>query len=232
MGRLGWLSTTLVGALTGAGCLLAPSAALAEIYGWVDPSGEVTYSNLPPPKNARVIDRIEETPPPTPQARAAAEAAHEAEMRALNERVRQLEQELQFARYESAPPAPAYPTVAPPAYAPPPPDYASYGSCFDSEFFDCGWAGYPIYYSVGVAPFRGFRHHHDHDRDDRFGHGFHRLPPGFGGPRSVGAPRFASTGSARIASAPHATAPHFSGAPGVRGSGHSSGRSGSTAHAR
>ena len=41
-----------------AGCLLAPSAAVAEIYGWVDPSGEVTYSNLPPPKNARVIDRI------------------------------------------------------------------------------------------------------------------------------------------------------------------------------
>jgi hypothetical protein len=228
MGRLGWLCTTLFGALMGAGAALAPSAAMAEIYGWVDPSGSVTYSNLPPPKNARVIDVIEETPPPTPQAQAAAEAAHEAQMRALNERVRQLEQELQLSRYDSAPPAPPYPSVAAPSYGPPP-YTASYGPCFDEEFFDCGWGGGPVYYTAGVVPFWGVRHHHhhdhDHDRDGRFDHGFHRFQPGSGGPHFGASPH--------IGGSPHVSgSPHFSGASGVRTSGRSSARPGPIAHAR
>jgi hypothetical protein len=219
MGHLGWLSTTLVGALV-ASATLAPSAALAEIYGWVDPSGAVTYSNLPPPKNARVIDLIEEAPPPTPQAQAAAEAAHQAEMRALNEKVRQLEQELQFTRYQSAPPPPPYPTAEAPSYGPPP-YTSSYGPCFDSEFFDCAWGGGPIYYTAGVVPFWGFhhRHDHDHDRDNRFDHRFHRFPPGSVGPH--------------VGTAPHVgAAPHFTGAPGVRSSGRPSARPGPMARAR
>jgi hypothetical protein len=230
MGRVGWLSTTLFGALMGAGAALAPSAAMAEIYGWVDPSGSVTYSNLPPPKNARVIDVIEETPPPTPQAQAAAEAAHEAQMRALNERVRQLEQELQLSRYDSAPPAPPYPSVAAPSYGPPP-YTASYGPCFDQEFFDCGWGGGPVYYTAGVVPFWGVRHHHHHDhdhdndRDGRFDHGFHRFQPGSGGPHFGASPH--------IGGSPHVSgSPHFSGASGVRTSGRSSARPGPIAHAR
>jgi hypothetical protein len=206
----------LLGALMGAAGALAPAAAMAEIYGWVDPSGSVTYSNLPPPKNARVIDVIEEAPPPTPQAQAAAEAAHEAEMRALNEKVRQLEQELQFTRYQSAPPPPPYPSMAAPSYGPPPYP-ASYGPCFDSDFFDCGWGGGPIYYTAGVVPFWGVRHHHD--RDDRFDHGLHRFPPGFGGPH-FGASRHVG-GS-----------PHFSGASGARSSGRSSARPGPIARGR
>jgi hypothetical protein len=217
MARLGWLSTTLFGALMGAGAALAPSAALAEIYGWVDPSGSVTYSNLPPPKNARVIDVIEETPPPTPQAQAAAAAAHEAEMRALNERVRQLEQELQLSRYDSAPPPPAYPNVPAPSYGPPP-YTASYGPCFDDEFFDCGWGGGPVYYTAGVVPFWGLRHHRDHDRDGRFDRGLHRGPPG------LGAPRFGA--SAHFAAPSHVTV-----ASGGRGSSRSSTRGGPIARA-
>jgi len=213
MGRLGWLSTTSFGALIAAGAALAPSAATAEIYGWVDPSGSVTYSNLPPPKNARVIDVIEEAPPPSPQAQAAAEAAHQAEMRALNERVRQLEQELQLSRYDSAPPPPPYPGVAAPSYGPPPAT-ASYGPCFDDEFFDCGWGGGPVFYAAGVVPSWGVRRHHD--RDGRFDRGLHRGPPG------VATPHFAAS--------PHlAASAHFSGASGVRSSGRSSARSGASA---
>ncbi len=187
MGRLGWSYATLAGALVGASCALAPSLAAAEITGWVDPSGGVTYSNLPPPKNARVIDVIEEAPPPTPEAQAAAEAVHQAEMRALNERVRQLEQELQQSRYQSPPPPP-YPVAAPPSYGPPP-SYASYGPSCDPGFFDCNAWGGPIYYSIGVVPWWGFRHHHDRDW---FDHGFNRFPRPVGGPGFVGGPHSGS----------------------------------------
>jgi hypothetical protein len=181
--RHGWSVAVLVSALAGVAAAFAPLNAAAEIYGWVDPSGAVTYSNLPPPKNARVIDVIQETPPPTPQAQAAAEAAHQSEMRALNERVQQLERELQQTRWQ-APPAPSYPASAPPSYGPPPgyAPTASYGPGCDPEFLDCdSWAG-PVYYSVGL-PYWGFRHHHDHDHD----RGSHRFPhPGGGGPHFVG----------------------------------------------
>jgi hypothetical protein len=224
----GWSSATLAAALVAAGCALAPSAAVAEIYGWVDPSGAVTYSNLPPPKNARVIDVIEETPPPTPQAQAAAEAAHQAEMRALNEKVRQLEQEMQQSRYQSAPAPPPYPVAAPPSYGPPP-SYASYGPACDPELFDCAWwAAGPAYYTIGVLPWWGFHRHHDHDHDrdrgDRFDHGFHRFPHPVGGPHFVGAPH--------AVAAPRAVgAPRSSGGSSAHGSGRSSSVSGPMARA-
>src|SRR5579864_7517917 len=71
MSRFDWLAAMRVGAplvLSGAIGALAPAVASGEIYGWVDPSGDVTYSNLPPPKNAKVFDVIQETPTPTPEA--------------------------------------------------------------------------------------------------------------------------------------------------------------------
>src|SRR5258708_20843353 len=180
MFRFSWSNAVRAGALIGVLGGLVPSQAAAEIYGWVDASGSVTYSNLPPPKSARVVDVIPEIPPPSPQALAAGEAAHQSEMRALNDRVQQIERELQQAR--SAPPP--YP-VAPPASYPPPPSYgappsyaptASYESACDAAYYDCNlWDG-PAYYTIGV-PFWGFRgrdrdHDHDHDRDG-FHHGFH-----------------------------------------------------------
>jgi hypothetical protein len=185
----------------------------AEIYGWVDPSGDVTYSNLPPPKSARVFDVIPEAPPPSPQALANAAAAHESEMRALNEKVQQMEQEMQQARWQaSAPPPPYYPSSAPTSYGPPP-SYApaySYGNGCDAEQYDCGlWDG-PIY-STGIVPFWGFRGHRDHDHDhdrDGFRHG-HHFSHTVGGPHSARI----STASA-VHAGGHATAGHSSGGMG------------------
>jgi hypothetical protein len=218
MFRFSWSDAMRVGALIGVLGGLMPSQAAAEIYGWVDASGSVTYSNLPPPKNARVVDVIPETPPPSPQAMAAAEAAHQSEMRALNEKVRQIELERQQARS-----AAAYPAGAPPSYGPPPsygqaPSYgpaASYDSGCDAAYYDCDlWDG-PAYYNTGFLPFWGFRPHHDRDHDrDGFRHGSHRFPhPGGGAPRFAAVARPAGGGS------------HMSG-----GHGHAGASSGPVAH--
>lgn len=184
MNNVGWPAALRIGAILGVVGMLAPSLASAEIYAWIDSNGDVTYGNMPPPKNARVFEVIEEAPPASPQSQAAAQAAHEAEMRALNEKVQQLEQEL---RQSHMPPPAPYPMAGPPGYGPPPdygpaPDYAaapSYGPC-DSDYYDCSaWAG-PIYYSVGVAPYWGFRHrgfdhhgHFSHPGGGHFGGGSH-----------------------------------------------------------
>jgi Domain of unknown function (DUF4124) len=228
MNKLGWPAAMRVGAVVGLVGMLTPSLASADIYAWVDSDGSVTYGNLPPPKNARVFEVIKDTPP-SPEAEAAAQAAHRSEMQALNARVQQLEQELQQSRYQAMPPPPpAYP-MPPPSYGSaasygPPPDYAaapSYGTC-DSDFYDCSTWASPIYYTVGVAPFWGFRPRHDFDH---FHHG-RFVHPG-GGPHFNGGRHFAS--------APHfsggthfASAPHFSG-----GYGHASSHSsGSMGHSR
>jgi hypothetical protein len=167
MNRLLGSAAVLSGVL---GALL-PSLASAEIYGWIDPSGSFTYSNLPPPKNARVIEVIQEEPPPDPatlaRAKAAADAAHQVQLQALNDRLRQLEREVQQVQRQPPPPVP-YPVAS----APPP------GSGCDSDYFDCGvWSG-PAYYTIGtLEPWR-FAHHWD----GQF-RGTHHMPhhPG-GGP--------------------------------------------------
>ena len=165
---------------------LAPCVANAEIYAWVDPSGDVTYSNLPPPKNARVFAVIEESAPPTPQQQAASEAAHQAEMRALNDRVQQLEREMQQSRWEAEPPVPYPSSAAPPAYPPPPPSYAA--GC-DYEFMDCDLLGPPVYYTAGVPLWWGFRGHRE-----GFHQGFHHFPhPG----HPIGGPHFGGGFSGR-----------------------------------
>ena len=72
-----------------AACLL-PTAAWAEIYGWTDSNGQVTYSNLPPPPGVHVTDVIHETPL---SAKDVQQANYEAQIRALNDRIRLMELE-------------------------------------------------------------------------------------------------------------------------------------------
>jgi hypothetical protein len=131
---------------------LVPLPAEATIFGWVDSSGHVTYSNLPPPKGTKVIDTIQDTPV-DPAAVAQANAAHEAQMQLLNERVRQLEDQLKQSQR----------AALPPTYAAAPPAPAAAGC--DGYFNDCrSWDG-PVYYTVGVpylagTPYLGPRHRH------------------------------------------------------------------------
>ena len=81
---------------------LGVPSAHADIYTWVDASGGLNVSNLPPPDDARVIKVTRDTPPP---------AGSDAQ--ALAERVKQLE--AQVAMRPMPPPA---------DYAPPPVQYA------------------------------------------------------------------------------------------------------------
>jgi hypothetical protein len=200
-----------LGVVVGAAAVLAPSYAAAEIYGWVDGSGAVTYSNLPPPKNAKVIDVIEEAPPPSPQSQAAAQAAHQAEMRALNDKVQQLEREIQQTRWQATPPPTPYPTAAPPP--PPYTEAPSYDTC-DPEFLDCYlWSPQPVYSTAWFVPSFGFRGHRDHDG---FHHGFHHFSP-TGGPHFVGAPHWnGGVGASHGNGGGHAHSQSFRSAPMAR----------------
>jgi hypothetical protein len=124
-------------------------AAHADIYAWADAAGKITYSDAAPPKGARILNVVR-TPPARPksaaesaaEAAASASAAHDAEIRALSERIRLLERELDRATL-AAPPANAY---APSPCGP--------------DGWDCNswWSG-PIY----GAPLGAFdRRHGDH----------------------------------------------------------------------
>jgi hypothetical protein len=110
-------------------------------------------------------------------------------MRALNDRVQQLEQELAQSRYAAMPP-PQYPMAPPPSYGVPP-DYSPAYSACDSDFYDCSsWVG-PAYYTIGVPPTWAYRPRRDFDH---FHHGHLTHPAG--GPHFVGATHFASSGHA------------------------------------
>ena len=87
------LAALLVGAL-------ASQLARADIYTWVDTSGTVNVSNIAPPEGTRVTRVIHASAPETAARDAAAhEAARQAEVQALNERMRQLEGEIQIASH-------------------------------------------------------------------------------------------------------------------------------------
>jgi hypothetical protein len=98
------------------------TSAHADIYTWVDSSGNVNLSNRPPPEGARVTNVFREDPAVRASSEAARAVAQHEELRALSERVAQLEQDLDAA--SSPPPLPA----APVAYAPPIPAPAAYPS--------------------------------------------------------------------------------------------------------
>jgi Domain of unknown function (DUF4124) len=123
----------------------ASAAADAEIYRWVDASGGVTFSDRAPPAGVRVTDVIH-VDPPLPAA--TVEAAHEAEMRMLAQRVRLLE--LERDRSERVAMAP------PPAYAPAPPAYESCNpSAVDCDAVLDGAAYLPLYWGGARLRHRG-----------------------------------------------------------------------------
>lgn len=106
------LPAVLVALVASAGAL-AP--AHADVYNWVDRDGTVTASNLAPPEGVRVTKIVHTSA----KEKAAIDAARAAQLQALSERVRDLEQQVQSAK--SLPP----PDVGyPPMMAPPPIPYA------------------------------------------------------------------------------------------------------------
>jgi len=161
--------------------MLASSVGLpvahADIYTWVDASGAINLSNLPPPEGVHVT-KILRGPPPEVVAReeAARDAARQAEAQALAERVRQLEDEIAA---RQTPPSMMYPSLsAPPVIqylieAPSPPIASvappapAYSGC-DPSWAGCALSWFPGFYpaSVLVVSTPSFRPVHPiHPRD-------------------------------------------------------------------
>ena len=100
--------TVLVGAVS-----LQP--AYADIYTWVDASGTINVSNLAPPDGATVTSVIHDAARATP---GGDQGARDAQMRALAERVVQLQEEVESAQRPMGPPV-FYPPGPPPMAQPP-----------------------------------------------------------------------------------------------------------------
>jgi len=137
---------------------LTTGALAQQIYGWTDSNGQVTYSNLPPPKGAKVTDIILDTPL-SPQA--VQEAARRSEISALNDRIRLLELEQARSKREVV------------DYAPQPAPPLSAG-CGPEGQGDCNY-GYSYqgdpYYTTGLLYGTGrWRDHDGHDHGYGNGH--------------------------------------------------------------
>lgn len=137
-------------------------SAHADIYKWVDKSGTVTYSNAAPPSGIRVTEVIRErkpAPAADPPSPVAADAVHEAELRAMELHIRQLELELAQLRRDGAEPL-RYGLAQGPAWR---------AGC-DPNFMDCGVgfssSGYPATVVVVGSPF--FRRLHAFHPAHRF----------------------------------------------------------------
>ena len=76
-----------------AGCagVLACAMARADIYTWVDASGNLNLSNQPPPAGVRVTSVYREDPAARAHAEAARAASAREELRTLNARVAELD---------------------------------------------------------------------------------------------------------------------------------------------
>jgi hypothetical protein len=162
------LRVALSSVIAGPACL---QFAHADIYTWADASGSVNVSNLDPPKGARVISVTHTAPASASREDAAREAARRAETRALEQRVRQLEDEVELAR-RAPPPQVVYPPIPAPApyWAEPAPvqpvQYAvvtappAYNQGCDPSWLGCGlgwWPGfYPSVVFVRAPSFRRF----------------------------------------------------------------------------
>jgi hypothetical protein len=138
--------------------VVASVSAYADIYTWVDAKGNINLSNLAPPEGAQVTNVFREDPATHANSEAARAVARSDEVRALGERVTQLEQDLDAAKRE--PPAVAYVPPAPVVIsAPNPPVFAqaivapptpAYTGCTD-PWASCFFPGYPGFYPTGVV---------------------------------------------------------------------------------
>ncbi|MEO7498704.1 MAG: DUF4124 domain-containing protein [Casimicrobiaceae bacterium] len=124
-----------------------PAHVRAEIYTWVDAQGRLNVGNLPPPDGARVT-RVAREAPPNPYNAAAHEAARKAEVDALAQQVDRLQNELQLAARQPAPPPQfvVVPVAAPIPYFVETPAPAQSTDCGAGWYCYGGWNG-------GVAPF-------------------------------------------------------------------------------
>ena len=120
--------------------LLVPTAASAKIYKWTDEKGTTVFSNTPPgverkAKDLEVVVEDEKAPTLTAQQIAYAESLRREQQ--LEERIYNLERQVQTQQQQ-------YQPQYQPMMAPPPPDY--YG----------GSSYYPDYYPGYAAPFVAF----------------------------------------------------------------------------
>jgi len=194
------------------GLALSVPPARADIYTWTDANGRVNISNLAPPDGVKVTSIVRETPQPLVPMPLAVGSAPQPDLQALNDRLRQLELEVELAKRQT-PPTIVYAsaTAQPPvqyAYPPdgaPAPDYGygnAYGYGCDPSWFGCGLGyGYaPFWYlpSIVVVRTSGF-HQRDFGRGrypianplPGHGPGAGRPPPGTGS-RPPGGPMSAS----------------------------------------
>jgi hypothetical protein len=144
-------------------CMLGLPCARADVYAWIDASGTVVLSDLAPPPGARVIDVVADNAAPV-ATRAAVpasyDAARQAEIEFLTERVRLLERTVELGSRQPVPAA---------QYGTGPPPGINNGWC-DPPWSYCGpWWGPAVYPGVIVVPrssgFRGFARFH---RGQRF----------------------------------------------------------------
>ncbi len=158
-------------------CSLGVRPACADVYTWVDASGTINISNLSPPEGARVTNVTRENPQ-SQEAREdfAREAARQAELQALADRVRQLENEAEVSRGPVPTPQVLYVPV--PVQVPPPPPVQyqaemtppAIGGCNPSWASCWGWWG-SGFYPVSVVVVRAPSY-----RRSSPGHTGHRLP--------------------------------------------------------
>ena len=165
----------------------------ADIYTWADASGSVNVSNLAPPDGARVIRVTRTSAGDVARENAARDRARRAETQALEERVRQLEEEASARR--QTPPQVVYRDIPapPPPYRidpePPAVQYtvfssaSAYSAGCNPGWMDCGFGWFPSFYPSGVVFVRAPT--------------FRRFPPVGVGHHVVGRPPMRSFGAIR-----------------------------------
>jgi hypothetical protein len=159
----GLLRLSLPAVLASVVCL---QPAQADIYTWVDASGTINVSNLAPPDGARVTSVIHASAAALPAGdQAARDAARDAQLRTLAERVVQLENEVASAQRPVAPPV-VYPSLPPPPMVQyitdvqaPSVQYAvnaapPAGNGCDSTWMDCGNNWVPVFYPASIVVLR------------------------------------------------------------------------------